>query len=114
MMYRDFKGLKEDVSETYESMAQLVEKFDWGFFTDEACNQIRAYEVLADIFKRVYDSEDLVDRVANEISWLKGKVKDDDDREVIKNLVKYVRENFSDELWDQHAEFNLSHLHRGC
>ena len=108
-----FMKQKEEVAETYDSMAQLVEKFDWDFFTDDACNQITAYEALHDAFKKASGSEDLVNRVANEISRLKRKA-DDDDREVIKHLVKYIRDNFSEDLWDQHTEFNLSHLRRGC
>lgn len=114
MTYHRFQSLKENVSETYGSMAQLLEKFGWSFFSADACNQIEAYEVLDDAFKASADGEELVGYVANEIGQLKQKAKDGDDREVIKHLVKYVRDNFPEELWDEYAEFNLSHLRRGC
>lgn len=114
MTYHRFKSLKENVSETYGSMAQLLEKFDWGFFTNDACNQIQAYEVLNDAFGFADDGKELVSYVANEIVKLKQKAKDADDREVIKYLVKYIRFNFPEDLWDEHPEFNHSHLCRGC
>lgn len=114
MTHTVFKSLKENVSETYGSMAQLIEKFDWGFFTNDASNQIQAYEVLDEAFGFSDDGNELVRYVANEISGLKQKAKDADDYEVIKYLVKYIRFNFPEELWDEYENFNLSHLHRGC
>lgn len=114
MTYHRFKSLKENVSETYGSMAQLLEKFDWGFFSADACNQIEAYEVLNEAFGFSDDGKELVSYIANEIVKLKQKAKDGDDREVIKYLVKYIRHNFPEELWIEYQEFNLPHLHRGC
>lgn len=114
MTYHRFNSLKENVSETYGSMAQLLEKFDWGFFTDDACNQIEAYEILNEAFEFSADSKDLVKHVAEKIADLKEKAKDVDDFDVIKYLVKYIRFNFHPELWDEYPEFNHSHLTRGC
>ena len=110
----DFFELQKEVKETWDSIAVLLEKFDWGFFTNDACNQIQAYEVLNEAFGFSDDSKELVSYVANEIVKLKQKAKDADDREVIKYLVKYIRFNFPEELWDEHTEFNHSHLCRGC
>lgn len=113
MTHHRFQSLKETVSETYGSMTQLLEKFGWGFFSADACTQIEAYEVLEESFGFAGDGKELVSYVANEIGKLKQKAKEVDDFEVIKHLVKYVRDNFPDDLWDEYQEFNLPHLHRG-
>ena len=116
MAHYRFQSLKANVSETYGSMTQLLEKFDWSFFSEDACNQIEAYEVLDEAFRFSDDSKALVRNVAERIAELKEKAKDGDgytDREVVMHLVKYIRSNFPDDLWDEYTEFNLPHLHRG-
>lgn len=114
MPYSEFQSLKAEALETYDSMAQLLEKFGWNFFTEEASHQIEAYELLDDGYKFAGDANEMVRFVANQIGRLKEEAKDADDREVIKYLVRYIRDNYPDELWDEYQVFNLSHLHRGC
>lgn len=122
--YDDFKTLKKDVAETWDGMAILLEKFDWAFFTDEAAIQVEAYEILNDSFKASCDSEDLVKRVAEEIINLENKIRlqrkvgskadAEDNNAVLKHLVKYIRENFPEDICNEHTEFDHSHYVWGC
>ena len=119
--YMSFQELKDSVSETYSSIAQLLEKFDWGFFSEDGQNKIEVYAILDDCFRIADDLEELVKYVADEIGKLGMEVlaadskKDaDDKKEVIKHLSRYIRHNCEEELWIDYKEFDLSHYRRGC
>lgn len=119
--YMSFQELKDSVSETYSSIAQLLEKFDWGFFSEDGQNKIEAYAILDDCFRIADDLQELVKYVADEIVKLgkeareAGSEKDaDEKKEVIKYLARYIRHNCEEELWIDYEEFDLSHYKRGC
>ena len=118
--YDSFQKLKENVSETYGNIAMLIEKFDWGFFSEEGQNKIEAYAILDDAFMFAADFRDLVQFVSNEISKLEGEIKtakpEDaaEKREVIKLLAKYIRNNLEDDLWQDFPAFDKNHAERGC
>lgn len=38
--YKSFKELKEEVSETYANIAQLLEKFGWDLFSADGQNKV--------------------------------------------------------------------------
>lgn len=122
--YMSFKELKENVSETYASIAQLLEKFDWGFFSEDGQNKIETYAILDDCFNIADDLKDLAYRVADEIIKLEKEIKSfieagnqkdaDEKKEVVKLLVRYIRHNLEEEIWEEHSEFDYNHYKRGC
>ena len=122
--YSDFEDLKKNVQETWSSMALLLEKFGWGFFTDEAAIQVEAYETLADAFELADDSYNFVTLVSDEISKLEKKIKirrenhskdeADDYNALLKYLVKYIRFNFREYIWIDYPEFDHNHFVWGC
>lgn len=117
--YDSFQKLKENVSETYSSIAQLLEKFDWGFFSEDGQNKIETYAILDDAFNFASDFHDLVKFVSNEISKLESEIKtatpEDaaEKTEVIKLLAQYIRHNLEEELWQDYPEFDKKHA-GGC
>lgn len=122
--YIDFEDLKKGVQETWSSMALLLEKFGWGFFTDEAAIQVEAYETLNEAFQLADDSNDFVKLICDEIDKLEKKIKlrrevnsndeADDFNALLKYLVKYIRFNFREYLWFEYPEFDHSHSVWGC
>lgn len=122
--YDSFDKLKENVVETYGSIAQLLEKFDWGFFSEDGQNKIEAYEILDDCFHIADDLKELAYWVADRIIKLEkeiksyseaGKQKDaDEKKEIVKYLVRYIRFNLAEEIWEEHSEFDHNHYKRGC
>lgn len=118
--YKSFKELKEEVSETYDSMAMLLEKFDWNLFSADGQNKIEAYAILDDCFREARDIESLIDYVADEICKLEKEIQEAtpedaaEKKEVIKLLANYIVENVADELTDGRREFDLNHRKRGC
>ena len=118
--YMSFQELKDSVSETYSSIAQLLEKFDWGFFSEDGQNKIEVYAILDDCFLIADDLEELVKFVVDEIVKLEkeareaGSRKDEDDKKaVIKHLTRYIRHNCEESLWIDYEEFDLNHYRRG-
>jgi phage host-nuclease inhibitor protein Gam len=115
--YKSFKELKEDVSETYGSFAQLLEKFDWSIFSADGQNKVEAYAILDDCFRISRDIKSLIDAVADEICTLEKEMTPDDaaeKTEVIKILANYIVDNCDDELTDGRREFDRNHRTRGC
>lgn len=118
--YKSFKELKEEVTETYASIAQLLEKFDWNLFSADGQNKIEAYAILDDCFRIARDIESLIDAVADEICKLEKEIKtanpEDaaEKKEVIKILANYIVDNCDDELTDGRREFDRNHRTRGC
>lgn len=119
--YMSFKELKDSVSETYSSIAQLLEKFDWGFFSEDGQNKIEVYAILDDCFRIADDLEELVKYVANEIAKLGKEAREAasekdaaEKKEVVKYLARYIRHNCEEELWIDYEAFDHSHYKRGC
>ena len=122
--YSDFEDLKKNVQDTWSSMALLLEKFGWGFFTDEAAIQVEAYETLNEAFQLADDSTDFVELISDEIDKLEKKIKTcraisnkddaDDYNTQLMYLVKYIRFNFRDYLWLDYPEFDHNHFVWGC
>ena len=122
--YTDFEDQKKNVKETWSSMALLLEKFDWKFFTEEAAIQVEAYEILDDAFDFADDSADFVKLISDEIDKLEEKIKlqrkvgsktdADDSNALLKYLVKYVHFNFPEDLWKESPEFDNNHYVWGC
>lgn len=119
--YMSFNELKESVTETYSSIAQLLEKFDWGFFSEDGQNKIEVYAILDDCFRFADDLNDLVKCVADEIGKLDKEIREAasekdaaEKKEVVKYLARYIRHNCEEELWIDYKEFDHSHYKRGC
>lgn len=119
--YMSFQELKDSVSETYSSIAQLLEKFDWGFFSEDGQNKIETYAILDDCFRIADDLNELVKYVADEIHKLGREVREaasekdaSEKKEVVKYLARYIRHNCEEELWIDYEEFDHSHYKRGC
>lgn len=122
--YDSFEKLKENVSETYGSIVQLLEKFDWGFFSEEGQLKVETYAILDECFDIADDLEELVWYVSDEIGKLEKEIKKyrealslnnaDEKNEVLKLLVRYIRHNLEEELWIDYEEFDHNHYKRGC
>ena len=122
--YDSFRKLRESVADTYGNMAMLLEKFDWGFFSEEGQNKIEAYAILDDAFELDADKKELVQIVAGEVHKLEKKIKEyreagsekdaEDSNAVLKLLVKYIRHNLDEEIWEEYPDFNIKHYHVGC
>jgi len=118
--YEDFRALKKDVEETWDSIAQLLEKFDWDFFSASGSVQAQGYELLDDAFKASFTKEEVAAYIANEVAVIKKRINNTQNQEradellAIGNwLINYIRENFEEEITSDHPEFSLSYL-RGC
>lgn len=124
--YESFDKLKEKVSETYSSIAMLLEKFGWDFFSEDGANKVEAYAILDDAFQIADSLEDLAKIIAGEVyklekgiqacreSRLPSAPKDAEEKnEVLKLLVKYIRHNLDEDLWKDYTEFDHAHT-RGC
>lgn len=122
--YEDYEDLKKSVQKTWSSMALLLEKFGWSFFTDEAATQVEVYEILAEAFELADDSYNFVTLVSDEIKKLEKKIKlrreanskdeADDFNAQLKYLVKYIRFNFREYIWIDYPEFDHNHFVWGC
>ena len=117
--YMSFQELKDSVSETYSSIAQLLEKFDWGFFSEDGQNKIEAYAILDDAFNAADDHNDLVKIVSNEVAKLKKEMDTAtpeeavEKKEVVKLLVKYIRHNLEEDFWKDYPEYDKKNA-GGC
>ena len=115
--YKSFKELKEEVSETYASIAQVLEKFGWDLFSADGQNKVEAYAILDDCFRISRSIESLIDNVADEICKLEKEMTPDDaadKKAVIRILANYIVDNVADELTDGRREFDYNHRKRGC
>lgn len=118
--YEDFKALKRDAEGTWDSIAQLLEKFDWDFFSASGAVQAQGYELLDDAFKASFTKEEVAAYIANEVAVIKNRIKNTQNQErasellAIGNwLIDYIRKNFEDEITSDHPEFSRTYL-RGC
>ena len=126
MMKESFWSLRESATAIYSSMEQLIEEFDWDIFTDEGAVKCEAYGILDDAFRCSDSKTDLVKAVAGEIAGLVKEIKEARENgssenledaahaaEIVKYLVKYIRHNCEDELWEEYPEFDHNHYTRG-
>lgn len=118
--YEDFRTLEKDVYDKWESIEQLLDKFDWDFFSDSGAVTAQGYELLDDAFQNSSTKEEVAAYVANEVIVIKKQIKDTQNTErsaellAIGNwLTDYIRKNFEEEIVNEHPEFSLSYL-RGC
>lgn len=118
--YKSFKELKKEAVETYDSFAQLLEKFDWSIFSADGQNKVEAYAILEENFREARDIESLVAFIAYEISKLEKEIPEanaedaTEKKEVIKILANYIVDNCDDELTDGYREFDGNHRTLGC
>ena len=115
--YKDFNRLANDVEETWGSIAQLLEKFDWDFFSDSGAVQAQGYEILDDAFNASCTMEEVAAYVANEVYVIKTRRKNTQNSErsaellAIGNwLIEYILANFEEEIVQNHTEFTRSYL----
>ena len=118
--YEDFRTLEKDVYEKWDSIEQMLDKFDWDFFSDSGAVTAQGYELLEDAFQNSSTKEEVADYVANEVAVIKSRIKNTQNTErsaellAIGNwLIDYIRENFEDEIIQDHPELLRSYL-RGC
>lgn len=116
----DFLTLQKDVVERWDSIEQLLDKFDWDFFSDSGAVQAQGYEILDDSFNASCTMEEVAAYVANEVAVIKTRRKNTQNNErsaellAIGNwLIDYIRANFEEEIVQNYPEFTLSYL-RGC
>lgn len=127
MLKESFWSLRKSATQIYASMEQLLEEFDWSIFTEEGAVKCEAYGILDNAFRFANDKADLVKIVADEIADLEHDIKEARENgsqenleeaehlnEVLKYLVKYIRHNCEDELWEDYPEFDHNHYKRGC
>ena len=115
--YEDFRTLEKDVYDKWESIEQLLDKFDWDFFSDIGAVIAQGYELLDDSFQNSSTKEEVATYVANELYGIKKRIKNAQNTErsaellAIGNwLIDYIRANFEDEITNEHPEFSLSYL----
>lgn len=118
--YANFDKLEKDVAERWDSIAQLLEKFDWDFFSDSGAVIAQGYEILDDAFKASLAKEEVAARVATEIAVIKNRRKNTQNTErsaellaVGDWLIDYICENFEDEITNDCPQFSHAYL-RGC
>lgn len=125
--YDSFDELQKSVQETYNSFVTLIEKFDYDFLSKEGGLMYDVYYLLDDAFNGSCDKEDLVKAVAGEITTLKAHIKHhreantpadleeaEELNETIKYLVKYIRFNCEESLWESYTEFDHTHKTHGA
>lgn len=118
--YKDFNSLANNVEETWGSIAQLLEKFDWDFFSDSGAVQAQGYELLEDAFRDSSTKEEVAAYVANQVAVIKNRRKNTQHTErsaellAVGNwLIEYIHANFEEEITKDHPELLRSYL-RGC
>lgn len=116
----EFFALLKEVKETWDSIAVLLEKFGWDFFSEAGAVKAQAYEILDDAFRASHSKEEVASYVANEIYVIKNRIKNTDNQEraeehrAIGNcLIEYIIDNFEEEITSDHSELTRSYL-RGC
>ena len=115
--YKDFKALQKNVAERWDSIEQLLEKFDWDFFSDSGAVTAQGYELLDDAFNASGTKEEVAAYVANEVAVIKTRRKNTQNTERSAELlaigdwrIDYIRKNFEGEITSDHPEFTLTYL----
>ena len=115
--YNDFRTLEKDVYDKWESIEQLLDKFDWDFFSDIGAVIAQGYELLDDSFQNSSTKEEVATYVANEIIVIKNRIKNTQNTERSAELLAisywltdYIHKNFEEEIVNEHPEFSLSYL----
>ena len=118
--FDDFRTLEKDVYEKWDIIEQMLDAFDWAFFSDSGAVTAQGYELLDDAYQASSTKEEVATYVANELYGIKKRIKNAQNTErsaellAIGNwLIDYIRANFEDEITNEHPEFSLSYL-RGC
>ena len=124
MAYQTFDELKKNVSEVYASIAHLLEKFDWGFFSEEGSIKVEVYEILDDCFRISTDKTELALFVSTEIHKLDKGAKElreagslqeaEEKSKIVRYLARYIRHNCEEEHWSYMTAFDYNHYKRGC
>ena len=124
----DFRELAKDVKETWDSISQVLDKFDWDFFSTEGAVKAQGYEILDDVFRDACTKDEAAADVANEIGVIKNRVKNlmkaspsteartkvqgriDELLAIGTWLIDYVRANFEEEIVKNHSQFRRNYL----
>lgn len=115
--HENFLALQKDVVERWDSIAQLLEMFDWDFFSDSGAVIAQGYEILDDAFKASCTMKEVATYVANEVAVIKTRRKNTQNNErsaellAIGNwLIDYTRANFEEEIIKDYPELLRSYL----
>lgn len=115
--YKNFKELQKDVAERWDSIEQLLEKFDWDFFSDSGAVTAQGYELLDDAFNASGTKEEVAAYIANEVAVIKTRRKNTQNTERSAELlaigdwlIEYIRENFEAEIFMDHLELSRNYL----
>ena len=113
----DFKTLEKDVLEHWDSIEQLLDKFDWDFLSDSGAVTAQGYELLDDAFTASLTKEEVAAYIANEVSVIKSRRENTQNTErsaellaVGDWLIDYIRENFEDEITNNYPQFTHTYL----
>lgn len=115
--HKNFEALQKDVAETCDSVEQLLEKFNWDFFSDSGAVTAQGYELLDDAFNASGTKEEVAAYIANEVAVIKNRRKNTQNTERSAELlaigdwlIDYIRKNFEEEITSDHPEFTLTYL----
>lgn len=113
----DFKTLEKDVTERWDSIEQLLDKFDWDFLSDSGAVTAQGYELLDDAFKASGTKEEVAAYIANEVAVIKMRRKNTQNTERSAELlaigdwlIDYIRENFEDAITNDYPHFTHTYL----
>lgn len=113
----DFKTLEKDVMERWDSIEQLLDKFDWDFFSDSGAVTAQGYELLDDAFTASVTKEEVAAYVANEVAVIKTRRENTQNSErsaellAIGNwLIDYICANFEEGIVQNYPEFTHTYL----
>lgn len=115
--HENFIALQKDVVERWDSISQLLDKFDWDFFSDSGAVTAQGYELLDDAFNASVTMEQVAAYVANEVAVIKNRIKNTQNTErstellaVANWLIDYIGANFEEEIVNDHPEFSRYYL----
>lgn len=116
---KDFHDLAADVAKTNACFGELLEKFGWTIFSESGSVEVDGYEVLADAFAGACTMNEAASELANELHERKRKIlalrenyeSSDDELTLAKWLVKWIGENFEDEIVEDHIELLPSYFY---
>jgi len=113
----DFRTLEKDVYDKWDVIEQMLDRFDWDFFSDSGAVTAQGYELLDDAFQDSSTKEEVAAYVANEVYVMKKRIKNTQNTEraaellaVANWLIDYIRENFEEEIVQDHEEFSRNYL----
>ena len=113
----DFKTLEKDVTERWDSIELLLDKFGWDFFSDSGAVTAQGYELLDDAFTASLTKEEVAAYIANEVSVIKSRRENTQNTERSAELlaigdwlIDYIRANFEDEITNNYPQFTHTYL----